>query len=300
MPLLRVCVCVSVCVTCHFNTHCVCIVHSTGGAGDAGMSYQCKCLAPRAASRETLKAMLSHNATGSSAAPTLAVAPPASASASVPAPQVSDEQRVVQASHVELAVIRNEIKGLDKEVCTYATLGRQYTPQHYFHCADCGLMGTRGCCETCARNCHRGHNVKYAGMAKKFYCDCGDGSKCRSLQPVQVVPAHMLEMAASGNILPQHESNEDEIRLRQQLAAIKLIKKDGPSAKAEEEEECSDGENSDDDRFMCKVCLERPIDTVILECGHQTLCYTCAKSNKWSSCPICSAPVARIIRTYFM
>jgi len=36
-------------------------------------------------------------------------------------------------------------------------------------------VNNRGCCNVCAKRCHKGHDVVY-GKNTKCYCDCGDGS----------------------------------------------------------------------------------------------------------------------------
>jgi len=57
-------------------------------------------------------------------------------------------------------------------------------------------------------------------------------------------------------------------------------------------------EDDDDDLDnICKVCFENPIDTVILECGHQVICHDCSK-DIGSLCPLCRGPISKIIKTY--
>eukprot|EP00397_Hematodinium_sp_SG-2012_P002819 GEMP01002827.1.p1 GENE.GEMP01002827.1~~GEMP01002827.1.p1 ORF type:complete len:811 (+),score=120.74 GEMP01002827.1:73-2505(+) len=56
-------------------------------------------------------------------------------------------------------------------------------------------------------------------------------------------------------------------------------------------------EDFDDIAGMCKVCFERTIDTVILECGHQVVCEECSV-DIGMLCPLCRQTITRIIRTY--
>jgi len=51
----------------------------------------------------------------------------------------------------------------------------------------------------------------------------------------------------------------------------------GVSHSSEEEEE--------DDSDLCKICMERPLDCVVLICGHLCMCCECAA--QFSLCPIC-------------
>jgi len=50
----------------------------------------------------------------------------------------------------------------------------------------------------------------------------------------------------------------------------------------------------------CCVCLERPPDTVLLECGHAGLCEICAGDllRRRQPCPVCRATIARVARIY--
>lgn len=58
-----------------------------------------------------------------------------------------------------------------------------------------------------------------------------------------------------------------------------------------------DKENlADNDEGLCNICMNNPIDCVILECGHMCSCLTCAKSL--IECPICRRLVVRVFRTY--
>lgn len=52
------------------------------------------------------------------------------------------------------------------------------------------------------------------------------------------------------------------------------------------------------DLFVCKVCFENPINTVLLECGHSALCVECAKEITGKPCPFCRRPVSRVVVTY--
>ena len=72
--------------------------------------------------------------------------------------------------------------------CTYQTTAslKQYVAQPFYRCHTCFHEPNLGCCAQCAKKCHKGHLVRYAGLAKAF-CDCGlqacdmhckIGSKC--------------------------------------------------------------------------------------------------------------------------
>jgi len=52
------------------------------------------------------------------------------------------------------------------------------------------------------------------------------------------------------------------------------------------------------DTLACKICFEKQINTVLLECGHAALCSDCAKAITGQPCPFCRRPVSRVIVTY--
>ena len=47
---------------------------------------------------------------------------------------------------------------------------------------------------------------------------------------------------------------------------------------------------------VCKICLERPMDCVFLECGHMATCSQCAA--RCEECPICRAPISKRVHVF--
>ena len=50
------------------------------------------------------------------------------------------------------------------------------------------------------------------------------------------------------------------------------------------------------EKEMCHLCYERPIDTVVLECGHRVMCFRCSGSLR--ACPVCRQDIVRLVKTY--
>ena len=50
----------------------------------------------------------------------------------------------------------------------------------------------------------------------------------------------------------------------------------------------------------CLICLDRATDSVLYQCGHMCVCYTCGLTLKQrgAHCPMCRAPIKDIIRAY--
>jgi hypothetical protein len=45
---------------------------------------------------------------------------------------------------------------------------------------------------------------------------------------------------------------------------------------------------------VCKICMERKVDVILLECGHLVACSNCAEGL--DDCPLCRKPILRIKR----
>ena len=54
-----------------------------------------------------------------------------------------------------------------------------------------------------------------------------------------------------------------------------------------------------DQRFECKICMERPLNTVLTPCGH-TLCFECAKKlrNQKKDCPTCREKISGLQKIF--
>ncbi|KJE95421.1 hypothetical protein CAOG_05876 [Capsaspora owczarzaki ATCC 30864] len=62
--------------------------------------------------------------------------------------------------------------------CTIESLGREFTPQDWYHCTDChGSDMTLGCCASCVKVCHAQHNTKFVEHSR-FKCDCYSSEAC--------------------------------------------------------------------------------------------------------------------------
>lgn len=64
------------------------------------------------------------------------------------------------------------------------------------------------------------------------------------------------------------------------------------------EQKQKDDSNKDNlpDSELCKICMDKAIDCLILECGHMATCLGCVKPL--SECPICRKYIVRLVRVY--
>jgi len=63
----------------------------------------------------------------------------------------------------------------------------------------------------------------------------------------------------------------------------------------QEQRQKQEADNMDDDS-LCKICMDSPVDCVMLECGHMCTCTNCGK--QMAECPICRQYVIRVVRTF--
>jgi len=63
----------------------------------------------------------------------------------------------------------------------------------------------------------------------------------------------------------------------------------------QEQRHKEEGDTMDDDS-LCKICMDSPIDCVMLECGHMCTCTQCGK--QMAECPICRQYVVRVVKTF--
>lgn len=61
-----------------------------------------------------------------------------------------------------------------------------------------------------------------------------------------------------------------------------------------QEEESATPKNLEEN--LCRICMDSPIDCVLLECGHMVTCSKCGK--RMSECPICRQYVVRAVHVF--
>ncbi|CAJ1328028.1 unnamed protein product [Effrenium voratum] len=81
-----------------------------------------------------------------------------------------------------------------------------------------------------------------------------------------------------GEVEGPHENNKETSRLR--LQVLELQKR----------------LESELERHLCKICFEREINTVILDCSHRAVCSRCL--DQVTTCPLCRADIRSTVITY--
>ncbi|XP_041949626.1 E3 ubiquitin-protein ligase rififylin isoform X2 [Alosa sapidissima] len=62
------------------------------------------------------------------------------------------------------------------------------------------------------------------------------------------------------------------------------------------EAEAEPASSKGDEENLCRICMDSPIDCVLLECGHMVTCSKCGK--RMSECPICRQYVVRAVHVF--
>jgi len=63
-----------------------------------------------------------------------------------------------------------------------------------------------------------------------------------------------------------------------------------------QEQRLKEGKDEMDDDELCKICMDNPVDCVMLECGHMCTCTGCGKLM--NECPICRQYVVRVVKIF--
>ncbi|CAN7986204.1 unnamed protein product, partial [Ixodes hexagonus] len=51
----------------------------------------------------------------------------------------------------------------------------------------------------------------------------------------------------------------------------------------------------------CRLCFDKDIDCVLVDCGHLVTCYSCGLKlfeDSMPLCPVCRQPIKRLVKTY--
>eukprot|EP01132_Coremiostelium_polycephalum_P009110 gene9110-11162_t len=46
----------------------------------------------------------------------------------------------------------------------------------------------------------------------------------------------------------------------------------------------------------CAICFDKPVNTVLLDCGHAVICLDCTK--KVNACPVCRGSISKVVQIY--
>jgi DNA repair protein RAD16 len=58
-----------------------------------------------------------------------------------------------------------------------------------------------------------------------------------------------------------------------------------------------DGEEGEAGPALCVICMDKPMDAVLLDCGHMYTCMDCVKKLDSRTCPVCRKPIKKVIKS---
>lgn len=100
---------------------------------------------------------------------------------------------------------------------------------------------------------------------------------------------HLLSVKQIKHLLALHRVNYSGVCEKQELLnRLRLLLNDYNVSKKDME--------GMPEELVCKICMDAPIDCVLLECGHMVACIMCGK--QMSECPVCRQFVVRVVRTF--
>lgn len=128
-----------------------------------------------------------------------------------------------------------------------------------------------------------------------------DITDVRDPNDINQLSAKQLKIILTRNCIDYKGIFEKEV-LREKVMQLWIDcneKKEGRRATAQSRVNI-DGSHDDsddlDENQACKICMEREINCVLLECGHMLTCVPCGR--KLAECPICRQNVSRCVRTF--
>ncbi|KAG7166220.1 uncharacterized protein LOC121869608 [Homarus americanus] len=98
-----------------------------------------------------------------------------------------------------------------------------------------------------------------------------------------------LSVRQCKELLALHRVNYSGVREKSELLKkIEMLWKDYQNSRQDVE--------ALPEELVCKICMDRAIDCVLLECGHMVACTQCGK--QMAECPVCRQYVVRVVHTF--
>jgi len=150
---------------------------------------------------------------------------------------------------------------------------------------------------------HSSHNEeRLEGAVGGLSAEDSNSSKL-SPSPKRFAKQDLVYIAEIDNV---EELNELSVTQLKKLLAMNRVTFKGVVEKEEllkivtrlwkQEQKAEAGKDSTRDEELCKICMDHPVDCVMLECGHMCTCTQCGK--QMAECPICRQYVIRVVRTF--
>ena len=123
--------------------------------------------------------------------------------------------------------------------------------------------------------------------------------QCPRREPVSQCSEVNVSVAAAGSLKPDEECGapaEDAPMLQTALPLSPLNSAASSAVPASVALSAAPPSAASSSEDTCRVCYERPIDCVLLRCGHYALCRQC--SDRMEHCPFCRQPIQDVVLVY--
>jgi len=152
---------------------------------------------------------------------------------------------------------------------------------------------------------HTGTDLSDLKSSSKLHVDllCDQGSSSSPNSPRRFANQGMVYLSEIESLDDLNELSTKQVK---ELLAMNRVNFKGCVEKKEllkiverlwkQEQRNKSNIDSMDDDSMCKICMDSPIDCVMLECGHMCTCTNCGK--QMAECPICRQYVVRVVKTF--
>lgn len=124
-----------------------------------------------------------------------------------------------------------------------------------------------------------------------------DISDVKDLSDIDNLSAKQLKILLTRNCVNfKGEFEKEPLREKVRQLWIDHNERLGRRREKHQQSRSQDSVDDIDENQLCKICMEREIDCVLLECGHMICDVACGR--KLSECPICRQNISRCVRTF--
>ncbi|XP_051965981.1 E3 ubiquitin-protein ligase rififylin isoform X2 [Xyrauchen texanus] len=120
-------------------------------------------------------------------------------------------------------------------------------------------------------------------------------SDLRSVDDIEVLSVRQLKEILARNFV-DYKGCCEKWELMERVTRLYHDQKDLQNMVSSATEGTDTGSGPAVEENLCKICMDSPIDCVLLECGHMVTCTKCGK--RMSECPICRQYVVRAVHVF--
>uniref|UniRef100_A0A673N647 RING-type E3 ubiquitin transferase n=1 Tax=Sinocyclocheilus rhinocerous TaxID=307959 RepID=A0A673N647_9TELE len=120
-------------------------------------------------------------------------------------------------------------------------------------------------------------------------------SDIRSVEDIEALSVRQLKEILARNFV-DYKGCCEKWELMERVTRLYYDQKDLQNMVSNATEGTDAGSGTAVEENLCKICMDSPIDCVLLECGHMVTCTKCGK--RMNECPICRQYVVRAVHVF--